>query len=501
MIVLDSGISTPYEERIAPSPSPQDPKITHIVNKALKIVGLFFCCLGGTMIAFGHILPAVAFIVVGVASLIFGFVCDCNETVVSLGEIEVSDNPERSTTETLADMRYRECLAGRSLSGAGAGISRTSMVHFSLLKHFLKEEYAEALEDMKRPLDQWELYQSRAAGLLLGMACGDAQGAGYEFLPYKKEFYQPREKQNRFQLKEGQWTDATSMGLCLADTLIQEGENGDLDEMQLMLAFTDWWYYGYNNAFTVGDERGSIGLGGNIGQAFEAFTSNRDATGRYQTSAGDKFTSGNGSLMRMGAVAIYALAEIEACQLARAQSRVTHQGDEAADCCATMASILFLALHDKQTNCDEVRNSVFERLELLPIPGVEQESVKALARCERFVNPQTQEMENWDWKKRDFTFNQKRVEQQPGYVGSYAMDALAMALHCVYTTTSFEDAVTKAASRGGDADTVAAITGQIAGAIYGLANIPKQWRNEVQQWDRGGEIVLRAVILSHPFGG
>ena len=48
------------------------------------------------------------------------------------------------------------------------------------------------------------------------------------------------------------------------------------------------------------------------------------------------------------------------------------------------------------------------------------------------------------------------------------MDALAMALHIVWSTNSFRECVEKAADMGGDSDTVGAIVGQIAGAIYGF---------------------------------
>ncbi len=56
----------------------------------------------------------------------------------------------------------------------------------------------------------------------------------------------------------------------------------------------------------------------------------------------------------------------------------------------------------------------------------------------------------------------------PGYVGSYCMDALTMALHTVWFGKSFHEIVLKNANMGGDCDTVGAIAGQFAGAIYGI---------------------------------
>lgn len=56
----------------------------------------------------------------------------------------------------------------------------------------------------------------------------------------------------------------------------------------------------------------------------------------------------------------------------------------------------------------------------------------------------------------------------PGYIGSYCMDALAMALHTVWHNDCFHSIAIMNANIGGDSDTVGAIAGQIAGAIYGI---------------------------------
>jgi len=82
----------------------------------------------------------------------------------------------------------------------------------------------------------------------------------------------------------------------------------------------------------------------------------------------------------------------------------------------------------------------------------------------------------------------------PGYIGSYAMDGLAMALHILYKTKSFSEALLKAVNLRGDADTVGAITGQIAGCFYGCSAIPVEWKKTVMKWDNN-EIALRAHRL------
>jgi len=101
----------------------------------------------------------------------------------------------------------------------------------------------------------------------------------------------------------------------------------------------------------------------------------------------------------------------------------------------------------------------------------------------------------WTWKQQDFTYCASRARQQPGYVGSYAMDATSMALHCVWTTHSFKQAMLKCANLCGDSDSVTSVCGQIAGSIYGLSGIPKTWVQAILQWDPDWNIPLRAYKL------
>jgi len=107
---------------------------------------------------------------------------------------------------------------------------------------------------------------------------------------------------------------------------------------------------------------------------------------------------------------------------------------------------------------------------------------------------------NWNWKDDYFKYAKSRAKAQPGYVGSYAMDAMAMALHCVWSTNSFTEALLKCANTRGDSDSVCAVAGQIAGAIYGLKSIPKDWVQAVLTWDKNHFIPLRAYKLykHHP---
>eukprot|EP01098_Paradermamoeba_levis_P004378 TRINITY_DN1884_c0_g1_i7.p1 TRINITY_DN1884_c0_g1~~TRINITY_DN1884_c0_g1_i7.p1 ORF type:complete len:339 (-),score=76.15 TRINITY_DN1884_c0_g1_i7:15-1031(-) len=315
---------------------------------------------------------------------------------------------------------------------------------------------------------------------------------------------------NQFGLKPGQWTDDTSMGLCLADSLLC---CEDFDPRDLRARFLLWWHFGYCNAFALEEEnsRSSVGLGGNISHSMGEFL--RDPSSTY-TQKGDKNTSGNGSLMRLAPVPIYfakggdGLENTNAAmEVAKLQSKTTHQGDEAADVCRMMTFLILHAVNSTSTDPKVVKEEIFSKVGNPELFKAETYGVECMARSQvesdqsvidvdargKPFNPDDR---NWNWKASNFKYAQSRANHQPGYIGSYAMDAMAMSLHCVWTTETFTDAVLKAANLGGDADTVAAITGQLAGAIYGVSSIEKDWREKVGQWDRG-DILLRAYRLFH----
>ena len=57
--------------------------------------------------------------------------------------------------------------------------------------------------------------------------------------------------------------------------------------------------------------------------------------------------------------------------------------------------------------------------------------------------------------------------------------SLEAALWAFYTTDSFRDGCLAAVNLGDDADTTAAVYGQIAGAFYGVDGIPESWREKL----------------------
>ena len=334
--------------------------------------------------------------------------------------------------------------------------------------------------------------EERAFGVMYGMLLGDAIGARVEFMPVDYNYHEITGmgvgRAGNFDLLPGQWTDDSSMGLCLADSLL--ATHGSFDGHDCMHRFLAWWDFGYDNAFRFDKPKHSVGLGGNISMSLSEYVYHP----REETAAGDKRTSGNGSVMRNAAVPVCFHDDHDAgLTIARRQSLVTHQGEEAAECCRLITHVAILAMNSTGSDEHRVRSVLSSLGETFqtPVP-----SVKALAMSQmEDENPDR----DWRWKTEEgaaYHYCESRAKKQPGYVGSYAMDATAMALHCVWSTHSFTEAVLKAVNMCGDADSVGAVTGQLAGAFYGFHAIPLEWIKTVSQWD-GYETGLRAYRLFH----
>jgi ADP-ribosyl-[dinitrogen reductase] hydrolase len=307
--------------------------------------------------------------------------------------------------------------------------------------------------------DDERAVEDRALGALMGLAVGDALGTTLEF--------EPRDNHPRitdlvgggpFNLAPGNWTDDTSMALALADSLIA---HGTLDEHDLMKRFVRWWRNGdYSCTGRCFD------IGGTTSQALSRFEHGGDPI----AGSSHPHSAGNGSLMRLAPVVLhgFTIAELGAVEVSERQSRTTHAAPACLDACREFAFRLYLAAAGK--------NQSF----VLGFEGsaTDPDVARVLAG-------------SWRGKRR----NQIRSS-------GYVVDSLEAALWCVARTTTFEDAVILAANLADDADTTAAITGQLAGAIYGLSAIPERWLTQLAWRDKieqAGRALLRGVPQSPVF--
>lgn len=276
----------------------------------------------------------------------------------------------------------------------------------------------------------------RYRGSLLGLACGDAVGTTVEFMP--RGTFAPVVDMvggGPFKLMAGQWTDDTSMALCLAQSLIsKEG----FDARDQMGRYLNWWKWGYLSS---------------TGECFDIGMTVRDALGQFERT-GEPFagsthphSAGNGSMMRLAPVVLFYFPDLASVHTyARQSSRTTHGAEEAIECCLVLAQAISSALSGGSK--DRV-------LQLDDIPLTEPKVI-AIARGE---------------------YRHKSSDEIKGT--GYSVASLEAALWCFDHTDSFAEAVLAAANLGDDADTTAAIVGQLAGAYYGVQAIPTDWRDKL----------------------
>ena len=154
----------------------------------------------------------------------------------------------------------------------------------------------------------------RYRGALLGLACGDAVGTTVEFQP--RGSFQPLTDMvggGPFHLKPGQWTDDTSMALCLAESLLNKNAFDAADQMGRYL---NWWQWGYLSS--TGE---CFDIGMTVSQALDRY----QQTGEPFAGSTDPHSAGNGSLMRLVPVVLFYFPDARQIRrFAADSSRTTH---------------------------------------------------------------------------------------------------------------------------------------------------------------------------------
>ena len=275
----------------------------------------------------------------------------------------------------------------------------------------------------------------RYLGCMLGVVCGDAVGTTVEFSA--RGSFAPVTDMvggGPFGLKAGQWTDDTSMALCLAGSLLTKG----FDAHDQMTRYANWWKWGY-----LSSTGHCFDIGMTVRDALRSFLE----TGECYSGSSDPQTAGNGSLMRLAPAVLYAYPDRgRALQYAADSSRTTHGASEAIECCQLFAALLCRVL-DGVGKKDLFHDLGFEPHE-----------------------PKVRELATGRFLEKD-----ARAIRGSGY----CVESLEAALWCFFRTDTFRDSVLRATNLGDDADTTAAIVGQIAGAYYGVERIPVTWRDRL----------------------
>ena len=289
----------------------------------------------------------------------------------------------------------------------------------------------------------------RYRGCLLGLAAGDALGTTVEFAPPGS--FAPLTDivgGGPFHLRAGEWTDDTSMALCLAESLVERHGFDPVDQLE---RYCRWFRQGHLSS---------------TGRCFDIGRTVRDALTRFERThepfggSTDPQAAGNGSIMRLAPVPLFfAQRPREAIARAAHSSRTTHGVREAVDACRYLAALIVGAVAgvDKQTLLAD---------HFTPVAGLWEQEPLA---------PKIAAIASGSFKHRN----------PPAIRGTgYVVESLEAALWAFYRSQSFRDGALLAVNLGHDADTTGAVYGQLAGAYYGARGIPESWLEKLAMRDR-----------------
>lgn len=302
------------------------------------------------------------------------------------------------------------------------------------------------------------LVRDRFRGALLGLAVGDAVGTTVEFkAPGTFSEVTDMVGGGPFGLPAGAWTDDTSMALCLAESLVKRQGFDPVDQLR---RYVGWYRNG---------DWSSTGSCFDIGNATRSALQRFERTGEAFPGDADVNAAGNGPLMKLAPVALlYAQHPEMAVKRAGDSARTTHGAPQAIDAARYFAGLLVNALNGAGVS------QLLHQGAVEPVAGIWEANP---------LHPDIAAVAGGSF----------HAKEPPAIKGTgYVVDALEAALWSLARTRTFEDGVLAAVNLGDDADTTAAIYGQLAGALFGAEAIPAHWLEKLVMRE---EIVAMADAL------
>jgi len=267
---------------------------------------------------------------------------------------------------------------------------------------------------------------SRARGAFVGLAVGDSLGAPVEFMT-THEIKARHGILNEIvgggwlRLKPGQVTDDTQMSLCIARAVI---------------AAQGWSLRGIADHFAQWMKSKPIDVGDTCRKGIRNYMLKGEMEAPY-----NQWGAGNGACMRMLPVALFTLGDDDLlARFAVEQAHLTHNNALSDAACIYFGRLIHLALAGQPKTA--------LRLELEGL----------FTQCDNF-----------------------RFEPYRGLASGYVVDTLQTVFHYFFRTADFESCLIGVVNQGGDADTTGAIAGMLAGAHYGMENIPKKWLKKMDR--------------------
>ncbi len=305
---------------------------------------------------------------------------------------------------------------------------------------------------------------ARYRGCMLGLAAGDALGTTLEFRPPGSfRSLEDMVGGGPFGLQAGQWTDDTSMALCLAESLVERRGFDPADQLE---RYVRWYREGHMSS--TGE---CFDIGGATREALRRF----EQTGDPRSGSTDPRKAGNGSIMRLAPVPLfYAREPREAVERSGESSLTTHGAENCVDACRYLGALIAGAVNGAEK-------------EVLLSEGYDPSGGDYWE--ERPLSEEVGEVAGGSFKRR----------RPPEIEGSgYVVRSLEAALWAFYNSDSFEEGALMAVNLGDDADTTGAVYGQLAGAFYGERAIPAPWREKLAHRSLIEHLAERLCHLGEP---
>ena len=311
------------------------------------------------------------------------------------------------------------------------------------------------------------MLKDQVKAVMLGHAVADALGVPVEFCERKTLEAKPVTDMmgyGPYTMPAGCWSDDTSMSLAALDSLA----NGCLNCADIMTKFGKWYY---------NDEYTPTGKLFDIGNTCSVAIDNYCVYHKPLEECGiaSENSNGNGSLMRIHPFVLYATATL---------LNGSEEGYFKWMGCIKQASALTHAHERSIVGC-----YIYGYCLSFLIKDATRESLLAGIRFAGEDLAHLPEMEHY---QRIFDPDFEKLPADEIKSTGYVVDTLEAALWCVLTTKSYRDCVLKAVNLGEDTDTVAAVAGGIAGALYGYEAIPEAWLNTLKRRDYIEEMCDRA---------
>lgn len=280
--------------------------------------------------------------------------------------------------------------------------------------------------------------------VIFGHNVADALGVPVEFVDRKKLDKNPVNEMRGFgtyPYPAGTWSDDTSMTLAALDSL----SDGVVDWDDIMIKFGNWLQEGkYTPTGEVFDAGRTC-----IKSIIDYFAHNYKALECGQT---NEHSNGNGSLMRILPFVLYCFYNRQSnndIELIHKASCLTHAHRRSQIACGIYAEIMWQI----------IENPVIESVQT------------GLSKAYEIYNGEDEFKHYTRIFDKDFSKTDRTLIKSSGYV----VDTLEAAIWCLLNTDNYTDCVLKAVNLGDDTDTVAAVAGGMAGALYGYGSIPQEW--------------------------